>query len=218
MKTGGRVAASVGWALVPLVTLGAGTPFSIGYAAVRRRSPWLFASAAGYAVSLALFLVQIALYDPITAAPGWLDAATSIGLLLNWLGGTAQSLAIRASVFAARPLPSANERAVELANQRRELRRQARALAVRDPGLAAELRIGRPDLPRQYDDGGLVDVNHAGPEALAAIPGLTPDLVRRIVEARAAGARFISADELSVTLDLPVDLSDELAEYSVYLP
>jgi hypothetical protein len=29
------------------------------------------------------------------------------------------------------------------------------------PVLARELRIGRPDVPRQFDDGGLVDLNHA---------------------------------------------------------
>ena len=35
--------------------------------------------------------------------------------------------------------------------------------------LARELRIGRPDLPRQYDDGGLVDVNNVPVGVLAEL-------------------------------------------------
>ena len=38
--------------------------------------------------------------------------------------------------------------------------------------LAQELKIGRPDLPRDYDDGGLVDVNHVPAAILAARLGL----------------------------------------------
>ena len=44
---------------------------------------------------------------------------------------------------------------------RRIKREEAREIARRDPQMARDLRIGRPDLPRQYDDGGLVDVNSA---------------------------------------------------------
>ena len=36
------------------------------------------------------------------------------------------------------------------------------------PALAGELRIGRPDLPREYDDGSLVDVNRVPGAVLAA--------------------------------------------------
>jgi hypothetical protein len=38
-------------------------------------------------------------------------------------------------------------------------RRQARELAKRNPVLARDLNIGRPDVPHDYNDGGLVDVN-----------------------------------------------------------
>jgi hypothetical protein len=40
--------------------------------------------------------------------------------------------------------------------------------------MAWELRIGRPDLPRVYDDGGLIDVNHVPPQVLATLPGCRP--------------------------------------------
>ncbi|WP_214371319.1 hypothetical protein [Pseudonocardia sp. H11422] len=45
----------------------------------------------------------------------------------------------------------------------RARREDARRLAASDPQMARELRIGRPDLPRSYDDGGLVDLNSAPP-------------------------------------------------------
>lgn len=35
-------------------------------------------------------------------------------------------------------------------------RQRARELAAANPVIATELRIGRPDLPHDYDDGGLV--------------------------------------------------------------
>ncbi|WP_373872258.1 helix-hairpin-helix domain-containing protein [Acrocarpospora phusangensis] len=61
-------------------------------------------------------------------------------------------------------------------------------------------------------------MNHASARAIGGIPGFTPDLADRIVAARAATGLFTSANELSVLLDLPVDLNDELAEYTIYLP
>ncbi|WP_155341565.1 ComEA family DNA-binding protein [Acrocarpospora corrugata] len=207
------------WALVPLITLGSGTPIVIAHAAVRRRSPLLFVSAGVYAASFALFLVQVAKYEPISAAPAWLDTATSLGFFLNMFGGFGQALFVRSAVFNTRPVvKSANEQALELATARRKLRRDSRELAEHDPALARELGIGRPDLPREYDDGGLVDINHASTLAIAGIPGLTPDLAARIVAARTSTGLFTSANELSIMLDLPVDLNDELAEYTVYLP
>ena len=49
----------------------------------------------------------------------------------------------------------------------------ARRLQQDNPVLAQELKIGRPDLPRGYDDGGLVDVNHVPAAILASHLGLT---------------------------------------------
>ncbi|GAA0968008.1 hypothetical protein GCM10009555_012660 [Acrocarpospora macrocephala] len=219
LKSGTRVALSVIWALAPLITLGSATPFVIAHAAVRRRSPLLFLSAGVYATSLALFLIQAANYETMDAAPQWLDTTTTLGFFLNMFGGLAQTLYVRASVFNTRPVEkTANERALELATTRRRLRQESRELAERDPALARELGIGHPDLPGEYDDGGLVDINHASAKAIRSIPGITRELADRIVTARASAGPFTSANELSVLLDLPVDLNDELAEYSVYLP
>jgi hypothetical protein len=49
--------------------------------------------------------------------------------------------------------------------------------------LAAELRIGRPDLPRHFDDGGLIDVNTVPAQVLSRLPGLRPE------EAESGGGR-----------------------------
>jgi hypothetical protein len=45
-------------------------------------------------------------------------------------------------------------------------RQHARVLAKGDPVLARDLCIGRPNMPREFDGGGLVDVNHAAAPAL----------------------------------------------------
>ncbi|MFI2710029.1 hypothetical protein ACH495_07855 [Micromonospora sp. NPDC018662] len=45
------------------------------------------------------------------------------------------------------------------ATARRQRREHARYLLHHYPSARGELRIGRPDRPRAYDDGGLVDVN-----------------------------------------------------------
>jgi len=110
-----------------------------------------------------------------------------------------------------------NAHAIAMANMRRELRWQARQHA-RDFVLARDLRIGRPDLPRQYDDGGLIDMNHAPAGVMTAISGITPDLANHIVQIRSKVHSFTSAEELSVVADLPPHLTPELVEYAIFLP
>jgi DNA uptake protein ComE-like DNA-binding protein len=129
------------------------------------------------------------------------------------------AFAARPSVFP-RPAPHSqrNEHAIKLAKYRRILREEARTLATEDPALAHELRIGRPDLPRGYDDGGLIDVNHAPPATLALLPGLDDALIERIVAHREEHGAFFSAEELSVDVDLPPALLPQLAEYAIFLP
>ena len=49
---------------------------------------------------------------------------------------------------------------------RRKLREKYRALALTDPTLARNIRVGRPDLTRDYSDGGLLDLNSLSAEGL----------------------------------------------------
>jgi hypothetical protein len=113
---------------------------------------------------------------------------------------------------------NSNAQAIAAATLRRDLRRAARRHAVEDPMLARELRIGRPDLPREYDDGGLIDLNHAPPPALTALSGVTPEIAERIVSMRENVGGFTSAEEVVATVDLHPDLTPEIKEYGIFLP
>jgi len=96
----------------------------------------------------------------------------------------------------------------------RARRDEARKLAAEDALLARELRIGRPDLPRDYDDGGLVDLNNAPATAIAEVCSIPPDAAEAIVAAR-AGRTFTAVEELFVVADVPVELWDRIRDRAV---
>jgi hypothetical protein len=206
MDKGGRTAVSFAWAAVPLVTFGLGTAPAFLYPALRRRRP-------GDWISLALYLALTTLGLVGTEAESVMSDVSAVALLAAWIGGTVHAFAIRSRVFATK---NRYEDAIAMASQRRELRSAARDTA-RDPAMAWELRIGRPDLQRVFDDGGLVDVNHAPPSALASLPGMTPELVNRIVETRDQLSGFSSVEELSSLAQLPPSLTGALNEYAIFL-
>ena len=71
------------------------------------------------------------------------------------------------------------------AKDKLERRKEARHLLASNPALARDLKIGRPDLPRDYDDGGLVDVSHVPVGVSRPVGlGLTPIEARDVVAAR----------------------------------
>lgn len=202
----------LGWAFVPFVTLGWGTPLTFLYGAMKARSAALALTAAGYAVGIAFSVLL------------WVSGSAVLFLFggfvmtLLWLVGSVNAFAVRSAVFSRGSSHSpTNDHAVRLAHHRRSLREDARRLARDDPALAHELRIGRPELTRSYDDGGLVDVNHAPAEVLVTLPGLTPDMVDRIVRHRSESGGFISVEELGVDVDLPPALLPKLKEYAIFL-
>jgi helix-hairpin-helix protein len=200
------------WAVIPLITFGLATWAVFLYAAIRRRSWWLGGAAAAYLGLLAVFLAT----GNESASVGEGISATS--LVVCMIGGCAHAFAIRGRVFGSEP-PSAGYRLTEAeqeALQRRKLREEARAVVTRDPALARELGIGRPDLRRDYDDGGLVDVNHAPAAVLATLPGMTDEMGARVVELRGSRGAFMSAEDLSLTLDMQPDWVPALADMTVY--
>ncbi|HEX9032925.1 MAG TPA: hypothetical protein VF834_13885 [Streptosporangiaceae bacterium] len=101
---------------------------------------------------------------------------------------------------------------VAIARARIGRRAEARELARRDPVLARELRIGRPDLQRQYDDGGLVDVNNVPDSVLAQHLQLTPQEVQAVLAARAQLGAFTSPEELSVYAQLAPARVDAISD------
>ena len=63
----------------------------------------------------------------------------------------------------------------------------------------------------------LVDVNHAPPNMIAALPGMTPELAERVVRRRDETGPFISVEEMAVDADLPPDVLPQLADFTIFL-
>jgi len=151
----------------------------------------------------ALFLVSFvgALFSDADQV-GIIDVLVFLALLISWLGGTVHAAVLQRTVRAAdrEPRRLVDPALVEV-RYRAEKRAQARALLASNPGFAAELLIGRPDLGRRYDDGGLVDVNNLPAATLAAELALLSGLTDQIATARDRVGGFSSADELIVYCD-----------------
>ncbi|WP_141577224.1 helix-hairpin-helix domain-containing protein [Actinomadura sp. WMMA1423] len=210
----GRAALSVTWAALPFLTLGFGTPFAFAAVLLWRRSLHLLVSTVAYAGVFALLVSQL------SAAGGERGDQRFTGMLMALLAvvGCGHAFLIRRGVFDPHGLSGVdNEAVVERVKRQRLLRERARALAASDPGLARELRIGRPDLPREYNDGGLVDVNHASAEALTLLPGITEELAAVIERVRSETGGFVSAEELSAVAGLPPSLTGDVADYAVFI-
>jgi hypothetical protein len=200
------------WTSVPFLTFGLGAPISFIYGGFRAKSNQLIIAGAGYGAS---YLVVFGLLFSGSAP------AIMLGLLLFlalWLTSSVHAVAVRRQVYPRRTARDrANAHAVQMAQYRRSLREQARQLLADDPGLAVELCIGRPDLPRAYDDGGLIDVNHAPGPTLGLLPGMTDELIQRVLRIRANQGGFVSAEEMGVDADLPPDLVQRIAEYAIFI-
>ncbi|GLZ12664.1 hypothetical protein Acsp04_28990 [Actinomadura sp. NBRC 104425] len=205
---------SIAWALSPVLTLGIVSPFIFAFAAARLRSRLLWLATGIYFVAWTVMFITAGLPD---SGPG--DAAFSIALMIVWMGATVHAFAIRDRVFFQAPdhRSAAFQRAQLEVEHRRELRRRAMEIVNRDPAMAIEMRIGRPDLPRAFDDGGLVDVNHAPAPALAAVLGITPEQAHQLVQVRERCGGFVSAEEAAALAGLPPALTPRLAEYGVFL-
>jgi len=185
------------WALLPLLTWGLLAPVPFVHAAVRLRTWRMWLVAAFYTiVSLAVGPLQM--LPLITQASDVVQGFSQLGIVV---AATTHAFVLRERVF---PPPAvAGDPVVAAALAARQRREQARAITTRDPALARELCIGRPDLPRQFDDGGLVDVNHVPVQVLVDRLGLSPAEAGRVVETRDRLGRFTSPAELAVYAELP---------------
>jgi Helix-hairpin-helix motif len=205
------------WALLPVLSFGYLAPIPIIHAAVKLRTWTLWAAAALYtAAEIVWWSATMTVTDePVDPAelsdpPGWAFLVL-LGLLVV---PTAHAFAVRGRVFEPRP----QDPALVAALQARQRRQEARAIAARDVHLARELRIGRPDLPRQFDDGGLVDLNHAPVPVLVQLLGLSEADAAKVIEARDRIDGFSSAEEVVAYTELSPSLVDGLRERLVFLP
>jgi DNA uptake protein ComE-like DNA-binding protein len=196
------------WPWISLIPLGLGAWAPI-LAGVRARcNQWIALGIAWSAITLA----------------GWIGAGLSsskhnagagIVIIVGWVGAIATSFAIRSSYE--RRMGSPLLGATEQAQERLTDRARARKLARANPTLAAEMGVGRPDLPGAAD-AGLIDVNNASASALLRLPGVDDELATRITEARAEVGGFSSLEDLGAALDLDGLLVEGLRDRVVFLP
>lgn len=215
-KRSRRVLRQIWWTSVPIWSFGllSCVPF-LAFAVIQRRKRDWAVFAAYLAATVALFTAG----GLVNADGGWYRA---LGVLLIALVTCA---AIHACILfrPGRAQPSRaeaawrrNQQVMQGASNRIERRNHARHIVQTNPALARELRIGRPDLPREYDDGGLVDINRVPDAALAAQLGLTQQEVANVIAARDKLGRFASADELRNEAALSPGRVDELRDLVIF--
>jgi hypothetical protein len=211
---------SVLWALVPLFTLGWGTGFSFAYAALRLRDAALGWYAAGYFVAGATSFLLLAASGEQGA--GWRGTIGTFLLLGLIALGSAQSFGIRKHLvdpsvaWRRRKVVSVQDQALAEARTEMQRRSEARQILIADPELARQLCIGRPDLPRRYRDGGLVDANHAPASVLAQLPGISPELADHIVTTRESVGGYRDLSDMSITLGIAPQTLDEGSTFLVF--
>lgn len=210
----------VAWTSIPIWSIGflSFVPF-LGFAVInRRRRDWVVFGV--YLAATIAMIVSLAAVDSSSAA-----GAVVGGFIIALAGCAAVHTGVlfrpgreQAAVAAAGPagLAQRNREAVAQAKSRFERRKEARHLVAANPALAHELKIGRPDLPRDYDDGGLADVNHVPGDVLSAQLGLAPAEVTDVLAARERLGRFSSADELCAYTQLSPDRVDELRDLMIF--
>jgi hypothetical protein len=182
------------WLLIPLFTVGLGTFILVGVAGIKLRSRATILAAAAYLVLTALYL---------SATPGLSESSVAYNVILfvyvfgAWIGGTVHAALLQPKWIAARTV--IDDPAVAAVKWRAQRRQEARQLLAKDPAMAAELAIGRPDRAnRRYADGGLIDLNHVPADWLIQELEMTPAQASEIVRVRELKGGFASADELVV--------------------
>jgi len=163
----------------------AAVPFA--HAAIRLKQPRMWAVTAAYGAGTLVALV-------FSTGPegGQGDEVLGYLVIALMIVATVHAFALRRRVFA----PSQQQEVIAAALAARRRRERARAITVRDPALARELRIGRPDLPRQFDDGGLIDVNHVPAQVLVGKLGLSPEQAAQVAETRERLGGLTGPEEL----------------------
>jgi hypothetical protein len=208
------------WALMPLFTCGFGTPIAFATALSRRRDAMMIAPLVCYSALILVGCTVIAAHDD--PPPAWVTVVFNTMIIVSSFGGTLHLLVVRSTVWAAAPprpqVPVARLSSMEVVDRARKLREQARRTAEADPILAKRLGIGRPDLPRQFDDGGLVDLNHAPLHVLMSLPGVTERSARQIQDGVERSGPFASLGEVMLVIEISPTFEHHLREHCVFIP
>lgn len=216
--------------VVVIASAGIFTAVPFAHAAHRLRRPslwWWTALYTAAAVAL-LFIMPSSQGQTAASTTDVRSTLGALGAIAIMVAACIQLSGIRRDVYGLpqpvrpplQPQPSwGADPAVAAALALRAKREEARTLVARDPALARDLRIGRPDLPRQFDDGGLVDINTAPSSVIAQCCGLDDRAAEQIERARRQHpVPFQSVDELLVFAELDVSSWDLIRERAVVYP
>jgi DNA uptake protein ComE-like DNA-binding protein len=175
----------------------------------RKRRLQLMAGALGVGTVLAFALIGA---SPTDAEGSPTGAASSIG---SFVALACMVAGVVIAVKNRNPAPALAGTAQAL--EKRDLREQYRQLVTRDPSLAGSMRVGRPDLGREYDDGGLVDFNSMPAEGLQRFAGLSGAEAAAVVRTRGELGRFSSLSELEAFANLSQSTVARLREIAVFV-
>jgi DNA uptake protein ComE-like DNA-binding protein len=165
----------------------------------------------------AALAVLFVLYAVLQAEPRFLTLAAPAALTAAAGGAVVDRRLQRGPAEAGAGGADSADAAVDAALRARARREAARLLAERDPTLARDLRVGRPDLPSDYDDGGLVDVNSVPAAVLVAELGLSGAEAEAVLRVRAHVGGFRSPDDLVAFAGLEQRRVDRVADRLVAL-
>lgn len=137
-------------------------------------------------------------------------------VIVGGIGGTVAALNGRRIVFGPHEEPV--DPAVQAVLDARARRAEAREIASSDVEMAVELGIGRPDVPSDFDDGGLVDLNNAPADVIARTLDWPPKLAAKLVSERDAMLGYASMAEALALSSISHRWLDRDAERIVVLP
>jgi DNA uptake protein ComE-like DNA-binding protein len=198
------------WVLTSLIPFGWVTWLGFGYAGFRARKPVWVAAGAIYLLVTAAALFVTSLDGNTKGAD---DNVGYIVMFTSWGIGIFHAFLTRKAYL--RRLTIIDDPALAAAREARERQRFAEQIAQRDPELARTAAIGRRG---GFDEGGLLDANHAKVEELADLPEVSAALAREIVKTRDEVGGFSSIEDLGMTLDLPGDVVERLRRRLMFLP
>ena len=196
------------WAIVPLLSGGllSFVPFLRIAAARRRGSDWIVVAGYLLATFLCISLTGTSHHGTQDGSPfGPLIFLLITGAAVHTLVVTRTLSAPPASYPLPASYPAPAFDPVTAARARIARREEVRQLVGSDPVLARELQVGRPDLTRQVDDGGLIDVNAVPEQVLIQHLQLTAAEAEAVLAARTHLGKLTSPEELSAYAQLPPD-------------
>lgn len=207
-----------GWVMifVPMLTFGLANFVPALWSITQRRDDLLFrrkmiifSIVVGVAGWAGLFVTGT---SPTNAAGEVAGAQSDIGITI-WF--VALIVATVVAVLTRKPKALPAGAAEELA--RRRQRDEYRRLVNRDVNLARTMGVGRPDLKRNFDDGGLLDLNALSFEALTTFGQMSATEARQVVEARERRGRLSAVEDISAGAELQEPFVMRLKQLAVFL-